>query len=519
MRISRLTVSTRLLLAFGFIALLMVGVALLGYSAIRGLAVAERDLVHVDVATMQSLGRARYALAMARRAESDAILAMDMPTDFFAHVDRWKKQMAEFDRLMGEIPETGIDGKPLRAELQAAMTSYREPMQRLLPKLMDGSVKDSMGAVLILSGFRGFAEGAEERLAREFTAFADNSEARSRAAEAVAANRPRWMLGASCIAIVVAIVTGLWVRRSVSAPLRHAGELADDIASGDLTRRVETDRKDDVAALLHRLNGMSERLADTIGVVRGASGTIRMASAQIADGNARLSERAQSQVGVLIQSAAAIEQIKQRVLLNVGYGEQAHSHAQDVANAAIRGGTVMKGAVERMEAINASSRKVAEIVSVIDSIAFQTNILALNAAVESARAGEQGRGFAVVAAEVRALARRCSDASRDVRKLIEESSASVDAGVELIASAGGTMDAIVESVNSLNGIISNIVAASHQQSAEMAEIDNSVQSIDRSTQENAALVAQTAHAAQELTGQTRALEERLRFFRTGEPVA
>ena len=304
-----------------------------------------------------------------------------------------------------------------------------------------------------------------------------------------------------------------WITRSITQPVRQALDVADAVAAGDLTSKIEVQGDCEVAHLLKALKSMNEQLVATVGTVRSSSESIATASSQVAAGNLDLSARTEQQAGSLEETASSMEELTSTVRQNADNARQANTLADTASGVAARGGQVIQEVVQTMEQIHAASSKIVDIISVIDGIAFQTNILALNAAVEAARAGEQGRGFAVVAGEVRNLAQRSAAAAREIKGLIGDSSERVEAGSRLVKDAGSTMEEIVTSVRHVADILNEISSASHEQSAGIQQINEAVTQMDGVTQQNAALVEQAAAASQSLQEQAGRLTEAVAVFR------
>jgi len=333
-------------------------------------------------------------------------------------------------------------------------------------------------------------------------------------AKIAAQRKVRWMAAAALLALLA--LGGLAMRliaRSVTGPLCRAVDVAERVAAGDLSSEFEADGSNETARLLASLKIMNGKLRQIVGEVREGMQTIGAAAGDIASGNADLSARTESQASSLEETAAAIEQITSTVKQNADNAQQASQLAEQAAGMAAKGGSVVDEVVQTMGGINDSSRKVVDIIGVIDGIAFQTNILALNAAVEAARAGEQGRGFAVVASEVRNLAQRSAAAAREIKQLIHESVQQVHAGHALVDQAGQSMHEIVASVQQVAAIVAEIVTASREQASGINQVNDAVVQLDETTQQNAALVEQAAASAESLDEQVQKLAVTVGFFK------
>jgi len=341
---------------------------------------------------------------------------------------------------------------------------------------------------------------------------ADSAAVAEQAAEN--ASRATWLsLSLMLIVCAFGVAAGALFSRTITRPIREAVKVASVVASGDLTSRIEVCSKDEVGQLMQALKTMNESLSRVVGDVRGGTEIIASASSQVAVGSQDLSSRTEEQASSLQRTAASMEQLTSTVRQNADNALQANQLAMQASEVAVRGGSVVGQVVSTMDSINSSSKRIVEIIGVIDGIAFQTNILALNAAVEAARAGEQGRGFAVVASEVRNLAQRSATAAKEIKRLIEASVASIDSGTSLVDDAGRTMEEIVLSVRRVTDIMGEISSASQEQTAGIDQINQAVTQMDEVTQQNAALVEQASAAAQSLQGQAGNLVRAVSLFK------
>ncbi len=331
----------------------------------------------------------------------------------------------------------------------------------------------------------------------------------------------RWrILGATFLLALVIFAFAWLVARKIKQALDKAITVSEQIAAGDLTVRIDVDSEDETGHLLASLKEMNEGLAKIVGEVRSGADSIATATEQIAAGNADLSQRTEEQAAALEETASSMEELTSTVKQNADNAQQANQLAISASGVAVKGGDVINKVVRTMESITDSSRKISDIIGVIDGIAFQTNILALNAAVEAARAGEQGRGFAVVAAEVRSLAQRSAAAAKEIKTLIEDSVGKVQDGSRLVEEAGHTTQEIVTSIKRVTDIMAEISAASLEQSSGIEQVNTAITQMDDVTQQNAALVEQAAAAAESLEEQARQLVQvvtRFKLDESGQP--
>ncbi len=325
-----------------------------------------------------------------------------------------------------------------------------------------------------------------------------------------------WIITLIIVCLVLGTVMAISIARIVANPLQDAVKLAQTVAAGDLSSTISVNSKDETGLLLSALKEMNANLLKVVSEVKNSAEEINVASGQIAQGNMELSSRTENQAASLEETASSMEEITSTMKHNSDNARQANQLSFSASEVAQKGGAVVNEVVQTMGSINESSKKIVDIISVIDGIAFQTNILALNAAVEAARAGEQGRGFAVVASEVRNLAQRSASAAKEIKSLINDSVEKVELGSRLVDQAGLTMQEVVDSVKRVSDIISEITAASTEQSSGIDQVNTSVMQIDQITQQNAALVEEAAAAASSLQNQTQKLSDLVSVFKLSE---
>ncbi|KQW43353.1 MULTISPECIES: methyl-accepting chemotaxis protein [unclassified Roseateles] len=433
-------------------------------------------------------------------------------------VELFKEDAAQSTKSSGEMQEKlkGLIRSPDEQKLFDAVGEarkvYLDSRDRLTQLKKDGDAEDAEKLLMEV-----FVPGSKVYLAR-MQEFLDHQRKRidQTAADIDAANGTGrlMLLGIGLAMLAVGIAAAWRITRSITLPLAAANELAERVADGNLMRSGAgaVAGSDEIGQLQTTLRRMRETLSQAIGSIRDSAESIGTASAEIASGNQDLSARTEKAASSLEQTASAMEELTGTVHQSAAAAGQANSLAVSAASVAQRGGDVVAQVVHTMDEINASSRKIADIIGVIDGIAFQTNILALNAAVEAARAGEQGRGFAVVASEVRSLAGRSADAAKEIKGLIGSSVERVDAGSRLVAEAGKTMDELVGAVQRVKDIMGEITTATAEQSDGIAQVNIAIAQLDQVTQQNAALVEESTAAAESLREQATTLNAAVGTF-------
>ncbi|WP_439112443.1 methyl-accepting chemotaxis protein [Hydrogenophaga sp.] len=428
------------------------------------------------------------------------------------------QQAASMQAVLGELAASPTADEGLRADIAVSGQQIGEFVKRTDSAIDLASVDPNTGVAAMQT-----ADEAYSKLAQSLSGAAEKMEAATVAAAEAAtqtSSRTHWLLTLLSLAVAMGVVAIFWVvLRRVADALADASHAAREVASGNLTVSLQTNRTDELGDLLNALGAMKASLVNTVGQVRSAADSINTASAEIASGNQDLSARTEQAASNLEETAASMEELTSTVRQSADAARQANQLAASASEIAVRGGQVVGQVVTTMNEINHSSKKISDIIGVIDGIAFQTNILALNAAVEAARAGEQGRGFAVVAGEVRNLAQRSAEAAKEIKGLIGTSVDKVETGSRLVADAGQTMSEIVGSVQRVSDIIGEITAAAGEQSDGIGQVNTAVNQLDQMTQQNAALVEESAAAAESLKEQAARLSQVIAIFRTDGSAA
>ena len=510
------SIAQRLAVGFSGLIVLLLAVAAVNALEFRNMGARFGQLVEVNnrkVDLAYQLQNQINQLAVQAR----SISLLTDPQDVQGEVEVLKRAQAAYAAVEGELLELMKNSSATEAE-HALMQEIHRAATAALPLVLraakEGQEGANMEAAMTLmqdvrpreAVWRGKVNelvALEQQLNQQSYQEARRGQARAMSTAAVLV----------ITAIVLGTLLGWRITRSVRRPIEQAVGVAERIAAGDLTCRVENGADDETGRLLRAVATMQERLRGVVAQIRESVDSIRGASADVASGNMDLSRRTETAAASLQQTASSLGQLTGNVRMNAQAAAEANRLATSAAGIAQRGGDAVDAVVTTMSAIGASSRKIADITSVIDGIAFQTNILALNAAVEAARAGEQGRGFSVVAAEVRALANRSAEAAKEIKELIAASNANVDQGARLVADAGSTMVEVVSSVGTVTHIIAEITSASSEQASGIDQINTSIARLDNMTQQNAALVEQSSAAAESLKAQAAVLGDLVAVFR------
>jgi len=508
----KLTIKSRLIFVVGFLSLMCIAGAFIGLSSLFGANEALRMNYENRLLPMSRLDRIgrqidseQLALAEAVNAGADGVPAA---------AERIEQQARRFDTLW-----TAYAVAPLPDQEQKLAAHFVDSRNAfvsagLMPAIAALRANDTATAAGLV---RGPLAQALVPLRRDLDALMqlqlDRAKAEFDHTQAVYRLVRNSCLGGMLFTVLLGAAICVWLLRAIARPLADAVRVARSVAAGDLSNHIVVSSGDETGQLLQALKEMNESLVRIVGAVRSGTDTIASASSQIASGNSDLSARTEQQASALEETASSMEQLTATVGSNADSAHRANLLARSASDVAVRGGAVVSQVVETMGSINASAKKIADIIGIIDSIAFQTNILALNAAVEAARAGEQGRGFAVVATEVRHLARRSAAAAGEIKALIEDSVQKVDSGSKLVDQAGATMQEIVASVRRVTDIMAGIATASREQTDGIQQVNQAISQMDEVTQQNAALVEQAAAAAFAMQQRASGLAQVVSVFR------
>jgi methyl-accepting chemotaxis protein len=462
---------------------------------------------------IETVSQVRQHLAAVRLLEKQMVIDHEDSDKVRTSQDAWLLAIAETRKSLSALQGGAQAASPLAGEALALIDSYVKNSQTVLANILGGNYDNARTADRMLGRAKADMAQAEQRV--DQIASGVNSRIQAMQAEFRATMNHLLLAFAATLGVVLVVVVPLTLinSHSITAPIEHAVAVADRIASGDLSSPIHSAGKDEAAVLLRSLGRMQDSLRKMVGEMHHSSQSILNSSSEVASGNIDLSNRTEQAAGSLQQTASSMQQLTAHVRQNADAALEANRLATTAADVALRGGGAVAQVVSTMDEINASSRRIADIIGTIDAIAFQTNILALNAAVEAARAGEQGRGFAVVATEVRSLAQRSAAAAREIKTLIGASVERVEAGTRQVADAGSTMTEIVASVQRVSHIIHAISSATAEQSTGLGQVNGSVSDLDRMTQQNAALVEQSAAAAESLKEQAARLGTLVGAFR------
>lgn len=504
-------------LLIGFASLLLITL-FIGVFAIRQLAIVNNNAYELGTNWMPSVNAAmgmKERISRIRSQEAQLISAENAEeVEKYASrvkeaVDGLKKEEEIYSKLISTDDE-----KKFYTDYQRLITDYLKISNQMLDAKRQSNSEE---ALKLMRGPSSKTNTELRNLVDKLVDLNVNGGIQAyQQGQLVYANSRVWIISLIAICLLLGAALALSIARIVANPLQDAVRVAQTVAAGDLTSHIEVHSRDETGMLLQALKDMNASLLKVVTDVRASTEEINVAAGQIAQGNMDLSSRTENQAASLEETASSMEEITSTMKHNSDNARQANQLSFSASEVAQKGGAVVNQVVETMGSINESSKKIVDIISVIDGIAFQTNILALNAAVEAARAGEQGRGFAVVASEVRNLAQRSASAAKEIKSLINDSVEKVDQGSRLVDQAGLTMQEVVESVKRVSDIINEITAASTEQSSGIEQVNTSVIQMDQITQQNAALVEEAAAAAGSLQMQTEKLNDLVGVFKLNQ---
>jgi methyl-accepting chemotaxis protein len=513
MTFRKLRIGHQLAISFGFIAVLLLAVIFLTYGRIASLnaniGMTNSDLYPKTILAHRIKDKVNEAVVNMR----NALLFSD-PIKIKAELDSIETGARVIVASINEIDKTTAgEGRQYVTGLVEARRKFVAARTHFAETLLQDKKSEAVELLFseVLPAQLGYFEQIDGMIALQQQRMTDNVRLSGEDAQ----QTQRILLGISLGALLLGALIAWYATVSITRPLAQAVAIARTVADGDLSSTIETDARNETGQLLLALRDMNTGLLKIVSQVRSGTAAIASASSQIAAGNADLSARTEQQAGSLEETVSAMDALTSTVRQNANNAKQANQLATSASDIAVAGGNVVREVVSTMNSINDSSRKIVDIISVIDGIAFQTNILALNAAVEAARAGEQGRGFAVVASEVRTLAQRSAAAAKEIKTLIGDSAEKVGSGTVLVEQAGATMTDMVASVKRVTDIVGEISTASHEQSNGLEEVNHAIGQMDKATQQNAALVEEAAGAALAMQQQTALLAQVVGVFRLG----
>jgi methyl-accepting chemotaxis protein len=507
-----LKIATKLIVSFGAVLLLTLVLGVSNMISMNRVNQASTDLAENWMPSVRAVMDLRTDVGEIRRWElahllnDDPAAMADYEKRLDSAVDAFKKHRDNYETLISSPEE-----KAIATEFDKGLVAFMADHSKMID--MSRSGKKAEARTLSSGSSAQALATITDNVNKLVKLNVDGGDAASDVATSIYQNARMTSIVLLVVNIGIGMVLAVWVARIVSRPLQEAVSLARNVADGDLTSNIDVKSACETGQLMQALKDMTGNLQGLVSQVRHGTDTIATASAEIASGNQDLSSRTEEQASSLEETASSMEELTSTVKQNADNARQANQLAQSASGIAMKGGDVVGQVVGTMASINESSRKIVDIISVIDGIAFQTNILALNAAVEAARAGEQGRGFAVVAGEVRNLAHRSAAAAKDIKTLISDSVEKVETGSALVNQAGETMNEIVTSITRVTDIMSEITSASVEQSAGIEQVNTAIVQMDQVTQQNAALVEEAAAAAESMQEQAAKLSEVVSVFK------
>ena len=519
--LGRLSIRARLYFGTIFSLVLLVIIGAMGFIALDRTRGTLEVLFSQRVQTLTDMSDLRTALGDLRRAEKDIIINFNNTVEVAALRESWGKTLAALRKSLADVRQVQAGDAAFVAAIDKSLDEIKQYEAGIVPIFdqIERAQIDGAGGGAYADRLKTHMEATDQLFSRLATSAREQMQEARQGVDSLAATMSGLIGVALVLALAVLIPLTYLSVRSITRSLAQARDLAERIAGGDLSRDTQALNHDEVGQLVTAMGRMQQSLRGLVRQVQDAAGNISTASSEIATGNHDLSQRTEQTAANLEEAASSMEMLTSTVQQSAQASRQASDFASSAAEVAARGGAVVSQVVSTMDQITTSSRKIADITGVIDSIAFQTNILALNAAVEAARAGEQGRGFAVVASEVRSLAQRSAGAAKEIKELIGSSVERVEDGSRFVSQAGQTMTEIVGSVRRVSGIIHEITASAAEQSDNIGHISQSVTQLDQMTQQNAALVEQSTAASESLREQALQLTRAVSQFKLHDGAA
>ena len=519
--LGRLSIRARLYFGTIFSLVLLVIIGAMGFIALDRTRGTLEVLFSQRVQTLTDMSDLRTALGDLRRAEKDIIINFNNTVEVAALRESWGKTLATLRKSLAEVRQVQAGDAAFVTAIDKSLDEIKQYEAGIVPIFdqIERAQIDGAGGGAYADRLKTHMDATDQLFSRLATSAREQMQEARQGVDTLAATMSGLIGVALVLALAVLIPLTYLSVRSITRSLAQARDLAERIAGGDLSRDTQALNHDEVGQLVTAMGRMQQSLRGLVRQVQDAAGNISTASSEIATGNHDLSQRTEQTAANLEEAASSMEMLTSTVQQSAQASRQASDFASSAAEVAARGGAVVSQVVSTMDQITTSSRKIADITGVIDSIAFQTNILALNAAVEAARAGEQGRGFAVVASEVRSLAQRSAGAAKEIKELIGSSVERVEDGSRLVSQAGQTMTEIVGSVRRVSGIIHEITASAAEQSDNIGHISQSVTQLDQMTQQNAALVEQSTAASESLREQALQLTRAVSQFKLHDGAA
>jgi len=517
MKLANLNLNVRLAGGFGIVLAGALLLAIAGWRGVERQSHVAHEVIDRDVQFTRAISSIRARVQMLRRYEKDMLLNAGNVDKVKEYKAKWDESRKRLDELLRNARTAAADETERQRleQLAAQLAKYSANMEEVELAMVGGKVNTTAEGYRKVDEFRQVVRDTEGVTQELY----DGANKRIEGAKPVLEEIERKVsIALAAIAALVLTAAGaiaFLIARSITEPIAYAVRVAEALAQGDLTQAVEVRSKDEIGRLMEALRGTVRQLGGIVGRIKEASDKVNSASREIAQANLDLSTRTDEQASALEETSSSMQEISATVAQNAQNARSANDLSGQATGVAVRAGEVVRDAVGTMDAITESSKRIADIIGVIDGIAFQTNILALNAAVEAARAGDQGRGFAVVASEVRSLAQRSAGAAKEIKTLISDSVSKVDAGSRQVNEAGRTMEEILSSVSKVNELIGQISKASEEQAQGIEQVTEAITQLEQVTQQNAAMVEQASAAASSLEDESHTMSSAVGAFRLG----